>query len=274
MSAAAPSTPAVGSATTVPSASPTHPPARSGPIRDRGVVRRDAIRATGWTSDGVAKVLGDVDVVQGSSAGLVSIAGRLLAGTFRARGTLEVLGPVNVREELRVDGTIHFFAAVRAGAMVSAGTLRCGGDLGVDRAFVGTGSVEMPSVHTGAFEFTGAAAVPGDLEAMGRVRIGFRGDSRIGSIRAKRVELHGPPTSPIPTLWRSVFGGSAAVHVDRIEAESVALSAVDVGFVHAREIDLGPGAHVTALEGTIVRQHPTSRVGPESRTPKPHGLTR
>ncbi|MGA8542634.1 MAG: hypothetical protein WB947_03725 [Thermoplasmata archaeon] len=222
----------------------------------------------------MAKVLGEVDIGTGSTSGLASIAGKLTAGTFRSRGTLEVVGLAEVREELIVDGTTHFLAAVHAGALQSNGTLRCTGDLRVDRTFTGAGTLEVPSVHAGAFDLTGTAEILGDLEGVAYVRARFRGDSRIGTVRAKRVELHGPPTSLVPTLWRNVFGGSAEVHIERVEADSVVLSGVDVGFVHAREIVLGPGAHVSALEGTIVRQHSTSRVGPESRTPKPHGLTR
>lgn len=269
MSAAAPSAPSA----TRPAAAPSRPP-RTGTIRDTGTVRRDSVRATGWTTTGMAKVQGDVDVGVGAASGLVSIAGKLSADAFRARGTLEVVGPTDVRDLLRLDGTVHFQAGVHAGALESQGSLRCAGELRVDRALSAQGVVEAPSAHVGLFELMGSAEIPGDLAATASVRARFHSDSRIGTIRAHRVELHGPPTSLVPTLLRMVFGGSAAVHVDRVEADSVELSAVDVAFVHAREIVLGPGAHVTTVEGTIVRRASSSRVGPESRSPPPHGLTR
>jgi cytoskeletal protein CcmA (bactofilin family) len=250
------------------------PPPRTGAILDSGTTRRDSVRATRWSTSGTEKVQGDVDVGDGSVAGLIAIAGKLTAGTFRSRGTLEVVGPIEVREQLSVDGTVHFQSTVRAGELSSHGTLRCGGDLRVDRLLSVVGQVETPSAHLGAFDLTGSAEILGDLEALAFVRARFLHDSRIGTIRTKRVELHGPSTTLVPTLLRTVFGGAATIHVDRIEADAVELSAVDVGFVHAREVVLGAGAHVTQVEGTIVRQHASSRVGPESRSAPPHGLTR
>ncbi|MCI4339184.1 MAG: hypothetical protein L3J68_02480 [Thermoplasmata archaeon] len=232
------------------------------------------MRATSWTTTGIAKVQGDVDVGTGTASGLVSIAGKLTAGTFRSRGTLEVVGPADVRDRLSLDGTVHFQAGVHAGELSSNGTVRCGGDLRVDRSLSATGLVEAPSAHVGLFDLTGSAQISGDLEALLSVRARFHGDTRIERVRAHRVELHGPPPSVIPTLLRTVFGGAATVEVHRIEADTVELSAVNVQFVHAREVVLGPGAHVTTVEGTIVRQHATSRVGPESRSARPHGLSR
>jgi cytoskeletal protein CcmA (bactofilin family) len=237
-------------------------------------VRRDSVRATVWTTTGLAKVQGDVDVDSGVAEGLVSIAGTLAAGSFRARGSLEVVGAADVRGDLALDGTVRFASGLHAGSLSVRGTLRCGSALRVDRACSTNGALEAPSATAGLFDLTGGLELPGELTATATVRARFRADSRIGTIRARRVELHGPPTNLIPTLWRAVFGGAATVHVDRIEAESVELNAVTVGFVRAREIVLGPGAHVTALEGTVTRRHPTSYVGPESRTPPPPGLSR
>jgi len=222
----------------------------------------------------MAKVQGDVDVGTGSTTGLVSIGGKLSAGGFRSRGTLEVVGPTEVRELLTLDGTVHLRAAVHAGTLEARGTLRCPADIRVDRALSVTGTFEAPSAHVGLFDLTGSVEIPGDLEAVVSVHARFRGDSRIGALRARSVRLEGPPTALIPTLFRKVFGGSATVWVGRIEADSVTLRAVDVEFVRSPHIILGPGAHVSTVEGTIVRRHPSSRVGPESRSPPPHGLSR
>lgn len=257
-----------------PTASAAGPTVRAGVLRDRGAVRRDAVRAASWTTHGLAKVTGDVDVTAGESSGLLSVGGRLAAGRFRATGTLEVGGAVEVAADLSLDGLSRFSNAVHAGDLSSRGTLHADAALRVDRAFLATGAVEARSVSAGLFDLTGRAEVPGELGAVAIVRGRFRGDSRIGSIRGKRVELAGPSTALVPSLWRAVFGGGGSVRVDRIEADRVELSAVDVGFVRAREVVLGPAAHVTELEGTVVRRDRTSRVGPESRSPRPHGLSR
>jgi hypothetical protein len=237
-------------------------------------VRRESIHATTWTTTGMAKVQGDVDVGTGSTTGLVSIGGRLSADSFRSRGTLEVVGPSEVRDQFALDGTIHLRAAVHSGTLEARGTLRCPAGVQVDRQLTVTGTVETPSAHVGLFLLTGCADISGDLEALLTVQARFQGDSHIRTIRAKSVVLKGPPSAMIPTLFRKVFGGSARVRVGRIEADSVELAAVDVEFVHAKEIVLGAGAHVTEVEGTIVRRHPSARVGPESRSAAPYGLTR
>jgi|HubBroStandDraft_1064217.scaffolds.fasta_scaffold14373_5 hypothetical protein len=250
------------------------PPPRAGVLRDVGTVRRDSIHATAWTTTGMAKVQGDVDVGSGTTTGLVSVGGKLSADAFRAKGTLEVAGPTDVRELLRVDGTVHLQAAVHAGTLEARGTLRSPADVRVDRGLTVMGMFEAPSAHVGLFDLTGTAEIPGDLDALLSVRARFRGDSTLGAIRAKSVVLSGPPTALLPTLFRKVFGGSAHVRVDRIEADSVELAAVEVEFVHAKEIVLGAGAVVREVEGTIVRRHPSSRVGPESKSRPPHGLTR
>ncbi len=271
--AAPPSTPPVSGAPGAGSrAAPSVP--RGTPIRDSGPVRRDSVRATSWTVAGLAKVDGDVDVDAATVRGLLSVGGKLAAGRLSLRGTFDSVGPVDVRETLTIDGTARLGASVHSGDLRTRGTFHAVGPVRVDRGLFAEGSVEAPSVAATLVELTGSAEIPGALVATGVVRVRFRADSKLGEVRAPRVELAGPPTSLVPTLLRRVFGGSASAHVVRVEAEAVELSAVDVGFVRAERIVLGPGAHVTTVEGTIVRRHPTSRVGPESRSPPPHGLSR
>lgn len=269
MSAAAPSAPLASSGS-----GPRARPPRVGAIRETGVVRHDAVRTASWTMTGLAKVEGDVEVGSGASHGSLSVAGKLIADGFRARGTTEVVGPVEVRSALTLNGTAQFGSGLHAGSLDVRGTLRSEAPVRVDQQLIVRGAVEAPSVSASLLDLSGSATVPGELLALAVVRARFRGDSRLGTVRAKRVALDGPPTALIPTLWRSVFGGSADVRVDRIEADSVELSAISVGFVRAREVVLGAGAQVTTVEGTIVRRHRTSRVGPESRSPAPHGLSR
>jgi cytoskeletal protein CcmA (bactofilin family) len=206
--------------------------------------------------------------------GLLSVGGKLSAFQFQSSGSLEVVGPTDVRDRLTLHGTSHLAAKVHAGELEVRGALRCPADVRVDRALSVEGVLEASSAHVGLLDLTGTAELPGDLEALLSVRARFRGDSRIGTIRARSVDLEGPAASLIPTLFRKVFGGSAVVRIDRVEADSVHLSAVDVGFVRAKEITLGAGAHVTEVVGTIVHRHASSRVGPESRSEPPRGLSR
>lgn len=259
-----------------PGPTPTPPPVppRAGALRDSGSVRRESVRAATWTTSGLVKVQGDVDVDAGASTGFLSVGGKIAAATFRSRGTFEVVGPMEIRGDLTLDGTVRLQGPVHAGALQARGTLQCAAELRVDRVLSVTGAIEAPGARVGLFELDGTAAIPGEVEAVVAARARFRGDSEIDGLRAKSVVLKGPSTTLIPTLLRAVFGGSAAVRVNRIEAETVELSAVDVEFVRAPRIVLGPGAHVTAFEGTIVRQHASSRVGPESRSRPPYGLTR
>jgi hypothetical protein len=247
---------------------------RVGDYRDVGPVRHDAVRANSWAVSGLAKVQGDVDVGSVTVQGLLSVGGKIVAGRLAVHGTLDAVGPVEVQGSLDLDGTARFDSPLHAGDLRAHGTLRGAGPVRVDRAFGADGSIEAPSIAAAFFDLTGGAEIAEELVVGGTARARFRADSRLGEVRAKRVEFHGPPTALVPTLMRRVFGGSAAIYVARIEAETVELSAVDVGFVRARQVVLGAGAQVTAVEGTIVRQHPSSHVGPESRSAPPHGLSR
>jgi hypothetical protein len=98
----------------------------------------------------------------------------------------------------------------------------------------------------------------------------FREASELGPIEARSVRLRGT----LPNLVDKVFFHERKVVVERIDAESVDLAGVEVALVRAPKIVLGRGCHVTTAEGTIVSQHPSSTVGPESKSPPPFGLRR
>jgi hypothetical protein len=126
-----------------------------------------------------------------------------------------------------------------------------------------------PTVAAGSLDLTGAADVPGAITA-DRVTARFRSASSLGNLQARTVVLRVRPPNPV----EMVRGTSIAVRVNRIEADTVELDGVDVQFVRAREVTLGRGAHVTEWEGHVVRRHASARIGPESRTPPPYGLSR
>ena len=243
-------------------------------VRDTGAIRHDTVRAMRWTVSGTCKVTGDATAAEATIAGLLSVGGRLTVTRIRARGTLEVLGGTDVRERAELDGTFRPRGPVHLASARIAGIVRTPSDVRVERDLTVAGAFEAASLHVGLFDLTGTTTVPGDLVASANIRASFRGDSTLGSIRAHEVILKGPPPGLVPTLVRKVFGGNAHIRVERIEADRVEIEAVNVGLIRSPEIVLGPGAQVTEVEGTVVRQHPTARVGPESRSRPPHGLSR
>jgi hypothetical protein len=257
----------------------TLPPA-SGPappdpvVRDAGAVRHDTVRAMRWSVSGTCKVTGDATAADATIAGLLSVGGRLTVTRVTAQGTLEVLGGTDVRDRADVNGTFRPRGSVHLASARVVGTLRTPSDVRVDRDLTVEGSLEAAALHVGLLDLTGSATVAGETVAGGTVRATFRSDSSLGLVQAREVTLKGPPPGLVPTLVRKVFGHGAYIRIERIEADRVELEAVDVGLVRSKEIVLGPASHVTEIEGTVVRQHPTARVGPESRSAPPHGLSR
>jgi cytoskeletal protein CcmA (bactofilin family) len=253
-----------------PTAAPT---ARTTPrvprIVDRGLSFHNELRADRWQAKGTVKVSGGVDAGSAEVEGTLSVGGAMSAGTLRLRGSLEVDGAVEVRERFFARGDLHCGAAVHAGDLDWDGAARVAGAVSVDRAAKVKGSLQAPSIAAGMLEVDGAAVVPGEVRALSLLA-DFRHRSALGSVRAARVRVRGH----VPNLLDKVFFHLDPVTVDRIEADSVELEAVDVAFVRAKEIVLGRAAHLTSFEGTVVRRHATSTVGPESKSPAPYGLRR
>jgi cytoskeletal protein CcmA (bactofilin family) len=259
---------------------PERPPAtvravpRAGMLREHGAVRHDTVSVGRWRTSGTVKVTGDVVVDEADLRGLTTIGGKFTAERCSAHGTLEVLGATDVRSSATVDGMFRAVGPVHVGATELRGVLRAVAEIHAERELTVTGVLEAPSVRVGLLTLEGSATVPGAVTSRSVVRATFRADSNLGQVTAREVVLRGPAPGLVPQLVRKVFGGAADVHVERIEADRVALEAVEVGFVRAGDIRLGPGAQVTEYEGSIVHRHPTARVGPESRTPPPYGLSR
>ncbi len=262
-------TPAAATARPAPTPPPAERPPRTGELRDSGVARRDTVRAHRWTTHGPVKVDGAVDADEVTLTGPASFGGPVTVGSLRAEGSLDLARTVEVAGPLVVDGSVRADAAVRAGEATFRGALHLRGALSVDRMLSVVGAIAAPSVRAGLFTLDGTAEVSGGIDAQ-QVDLRFRDRSRLGTIRASKVRLALRPPNPV----ERILGRHVLVQIDRIEADSVDLEGVDVRFVRAPEIVLGREAHVTEYEGTIVRRHPTARVGPESRSPPPHGLSR
>jgi len=213
--------------------------------------------------------LGDVDVGAGRSKGTTVVGGNLSADSFDARGILDVVGSVEVRSTLATLGTFKAGGSVRAAEATLSGTVRSSGEVRVTGALRMYGSIAVPSVKAGDLTLRGQARVPGTVAAP-RVEASLEGDSAIGTIEAQTVRLERRASNPL----ERILGGRTAVTVERIEAETVELEGIDVEFVRGKTITLGRDCHVRTVEGTVVRAHASSRVGPESRSPPPPGLTR
>ncbi len=252
-----------------PAVAPPSPPARAGEVRDQGAVHHDRLRARRWTTHGPVKVDGPVDVDDAALVGPASIGGAVSAGRLRVDGSLNLGREATVVGRLDVDGTVRSAAAIHAGEANLRGAVQLLGALSVDRLLSVVGRLAAPSVRAGGISLDGSAEIPGEIEAR-QVDLRLRRPSRIGAIRGGTVRLALRPPNPIEL----VLGRRIAVSVTRIEADSVSLEGVDVRFVRSPSIVLGRDAHLTEYEGTIVARHPSARVGPESRSPPPHGLSR
>jgi len=260
--------PGVPPAPPKPAAAPLPP--RTGQVIDRGTVRRESIRAETWAIDGTAKVLGNVDVSQADLRGFVTIAGALSADRVLARGELEVVGIVTTRGTLEVRGQCRMFTDVGARDAGFDGTVQIGGALRVAGLLQIRGQLAVVgSASAGFFQADGRFEIRGTLRAP-RVQATVRGASHIGTVEGGDVRF----TLPVrPPILRSILE-SPTLDIDRIEAETVHIEGVTVQYLRADRIVVGRNCHVVRHDGTIVSCHPSSHLGPESRSPHPPGMSR
>lgn len=243
---------------------------RIGQIVDRGTVRRESVHAEIWAIDGTAKVLGDVDANQADLRGFVTIAGRLSADRILVRGELEVVGAMTARGTLEVRGQCRAFTDVGAGDAGFDGIVHIGGALQVARLLQARGQLAVRgSVAAGFFQSDGRFAIGGTLRAP-RIQATVRGTSHIGSVEGEDVQFKLPTRPPI---LRSILE-SPTLDIDRIEAKSVRIEGVTVQYLRADRTVVGRNCHVVRYDGTIVSCHSSSHLGPESRTPRPPGMSR
>jgi cytoskeletal protein CcmA (bactofilin family) len=253
-----------------PAMSPAAPPAvRPRSVVDRNASWRESVLAQRWIAKGTAKVAKDVEATSVDLDGVVSVGGQISAGTLRVRGTLEVTGNIFVTESFTVRGAVRAAGTVRAGTFDSRGSFRGAAPLTVDGLASAVGNLEVPSAKSGPLRLAGGARIPGRIDATS-VWAELREVSDFGTIVAGSVRFH----AKVPTIVDKVRFRAWPVTVERIEAEIVDLQGVEVAHVRAPQIVLGRECHVTAVEGSIVRRHPSSYVGPESRSPLPYGLRR
>ncbi len=264
----------------MPSAAAVAPPAPpsalplTGQLRSRGVVRLPSIRTRQWIARGAVKVVADVEIESGDLRGTVAIGGRCTAERLESNGALQVGGEVAVSGPLRIRGSCSAGAGLHAASLWSAGRVSVAGDISVRDSIEWHGSLESASdVQADSIQFSGQLAVQGMLSSRsisGAVtRRSFVTEIRAGYVDLRLAGFRLPMPIPFlpPPPWR-------ALEVQRVEAVEAHLSGVRVLGVKADRIWLGPGTHVQYVEGTIVERHRTARVGPESESPPPPGLSR
>jgi cytoskeletal protein CcmA (bactofilin family) len=241
----------------------------TGTLTERGAVRHDSVRAASWSMTGTAKVTGAVEVGAVDVRGTLVVGATLSAERLRSRGTLEVEGAVDVRGPISSRGILRAAAPVHAVDLDANGVARFAGVLTVDRTCHVRGGLHAPALTASVLMLEGSARIPGEIRAQS-VDATFREASQLGHISARAVRLRGK----VPNLVDKVFFHERTVVVERIDAESVELTGVEAGLVRAQRIVLGRGCHVTAVDGTVASRHPSSSIGPESKSPPPYGLRR
>jgi len=245
------------------------PPVPTPTAGDPGVRPPPEVRARDWRVRGISKVAGVVEVGSADLRGTVVVGGTLTAASLEFDGTLEARSQVAVSGKLRGRGQLGAEAGVRAGEAELAGVVRVSGELVASGRLRVRGRLQAPSVRSEVLDLRGSAQVPGEITAPS-CRLTLTEDTSIGTIRCRDLRLRGPP----PNLVRRVLSEEAIVRVDAVEGETVSIEFARVRFVRAREVTLGRGAHVAAVEGKVVRTHRSSRLGPESWSRPPPGLSR
>ncbi|MCI4329227.1 MAG: hypothetical protein L3J86_06545 [Thermoplasmata archaeon] len=245
---------------------PESPAPLTGDVQDLGMARRDSVRGRSWTARGGAKVLGDVEVETADLQGVIAVRGRLSAARLQVQGTLDITGATTARESIAVDGTARFGGPVSTGTFRISGTGKLSASLKVGGAAHWKGMLEVVGdVEAATVEFDGRITAAGRFAAptiTGRLRHA----SKVASIQATRLTLTRPGL--LPPLQ------NGSLEVLRIDAREATLEGVTAEFAKVEQLTVGPHCHIAQVEGHVLSVHPTSHVGPESRSPKPHGLSR
>lgn len=242
------------------------PESRTGAVASQGTSHLDRVRCQRWTSDGAVRVDGDVDVDAAELRGVVVVGGSVTGGDVSVLGALDVGSAIRLTGRLSVDGRASLKGALAAREVVLKGTTIAPGSLTVAERLAAEGKGEIGgAVTAGVVDLSGHWTVPGPLTSRGDVDLRLRDGSTIGHVQGKSIRLSrtGRP-----------FGRGWAPEVESAEGSEVSVEGVRCRYVRADRIVLLGRAHVYVAEGTVERRSPSARVGPESATPPPKGLSR
>jgi hypothetical protein len=257
---------------TPPSAPPTPPP-REPWVRDVGPVRRDAVWAVRWSARGLTKVTGNVDAEIIDVEGPLSIGGDLKAGSLRVEGPLEVLGSVHVDGPAKLDGGVRIGGRFGSHTLESTGPFLVRGALRVDGVANFAGEVLLEGdAQFGRLVGSGSLGASQTVSAE-QVVFHVERDSTIGTLLARSIVVTRPPAL-LPFKLPLIGKERPTLTVLRIEGQDVRLDGVSVEYLKAERIVLGPDCHVARVSGEVVSADASAHVGPESRSPPPHGISR
>ena len=241
------------------------PPPLTGDLEDTGGSRRESVRARRYRARGAVKVVGDLGAVEFALKGFGTIGGRLTVEKLLADGTLDVGKDVVVKTDGTFRGTATLLAGLLVGDLTVHGHLKVAANATVDGDGRIRGRLEVGgNLSARSLQFDGGLEVPGVLDCPvveGRLRHA----SRIGSLHSQHVRI---VRASLPSTR-----GSLLV-IDRIEASEVEIEGVDCEYLRADRVRLGAEAHVTRLEGQVVRRHRSAYVGARAWEPLPPGLSR
>lgn len=259
------------------SSAPVSPPPvepLSGTLHLTGASRVARVRVKEFSSEGFAKIPGDIEVGTATVSGSLAAGGRFVAGTAQFSGSHRIDGAVEVAGLLRSRGTLRVGGNVAARAAQLAGSVSVGGTLAVSDRLDWSGALESgQDVRGSQVFFRGRMSIQGTLSAR---TISGEVDtlSTVGAIEADWVDVRRKRSLRDLPLFLLPPPAWHELEVDRVEAAEVHLAGVRVRRLVADRIWLGPDTHVEYVEGTIVTQHKDAHVGPESESPPPPGLSR
>lgn len=259
-------TPPAASAPAPPAAAPPAPPARSGDLADRGGTVRELVRARSWRIEGPARATKGVDVELLELRGDLAVAGTITADRVDTDGRLSASGAATGTAAWRLLGETRLGGALSVGSLFTKGRLDVRGDLKSVGAVQAEGSLDvLGALSAASLALDGAISATGDVTAP-EISLVIRGPSKVANLRGRRIVVHRPAP-----FWESEPAG---LDVLEIEADEVRLAGVTAQYVRADRVTVGPGCQLTRVDGSIVAQSPRSHVGPQSKSPRPKGLSR
>jgi cytoskeletal protein CcmA (bactofilin family) len=186
----------------------------SGSAKVNGDVKAQEIR-----NSGSLDAVGNISSKLVHSSGSLKIEGNLEADLVESSGTLKVSGKMQVKD-LEASGSVN-------GDIIQGNTVNVSGGFKVPR-----------DVTVKSFSSSGGLDIGGVLNA-DKIKISINGDSKIGSIKGKSIE--------IKRLLDIIFRNSR-LNTDRIEGDEVALENVNAKFVKGRTVKLGSNCNIDVVE--------------------------
>jgi cytoskeletal protein CcmA (bactofilin family) len=186
----------------------------SGSAKVNGDVKAQEIR-----NSGSLDAVGNISSKLVHSSGSLKIDGNLEGDLVESSGSLKVTGKMQVKD-LEASGSVN-------GDILQGETVNVSG-----------GFKFLKDITVKSFSSSGGLDIGGTLNA-DKIRISISGDSKIGSIKGKSIE--------IKRVLDIIFRNSR-LNTDRIEGDEVAVENVNAKFVKGRTVKIGPNCNIDAVE--------------------------